>query len=77
MHSYSFFFQAETGERDASTSRGLGDVYKRKLWEARVAAGEARVQEAEGRAGRDTLRLEAGMPLYGHEPGRPLSLLHL
>ena len=26
-----FFFQAEDGIRDSSTSRGLGDVYKRQL----------------------------------------------
>ncbi|VDG23433.1 hypothetical protein MUDAN_IGPPGNFN_03625 [Lactiplantibacillus mudanjiangensis] len=26
----SFFFQAEDGIRDSSTSRGLGDVYKRQ-----------------------------------------------
>ncbi|VDG26362.1 hypothetical protein MUDAN_IGPPGNFN_03608 [Lactiplantibacillus mudanjiangensis] len=25
-----FFFQAEDGIRDSSTSRGLGDVYKRQ-----------------------------------------------
>ena len=31
-----FFFQAEDGIRDSSTSRGLGDVYKRQdpSWEA-------------------------------------------
>ena len=26
-----FFFQAEDGIRDSSTSRGLGDVYKRQM----------------------------------------------
>ncbi|VDG24380.1 MFS transporter [Lactobacillus sp.] [Lactiplantibacillus mudanjiangensis] len=26
-----FFFQAEDGIRDSSTSRGLGDVYKRQV----------------------------------------------
>ena len=26
------FFQAEDGIRDSSTSRGLGDVYKRQHW---------------------------------------------
>ena len=26
------FFQAEDGIRDSSTSRGLGDVYKRQKW---------------------------------------------
>src|SRR5680860_768052 len=29
-----FFFQAEDGIRDRSPSRGLGDVYKRQVWEA-------------------------------------------
>ena len=29
-----FFFQAEDGIRDSSTSRGLGDVYKRQPWRA-------------------------------------------
>ena len=28
-----FFFQAEDGIRDRSPSRGLGDVYKRQLYE--------------------------------------------
>ncbi|VDG24443.1 hypothetical protein MUDAN_IGPPGNFN_03650 [Lactiplantibacillus mudanjiangensis] len=27
---FCFFFQAEDGIRDSSTSRGLGDVYKRQ-----------------------------------------------
>ncbi|VDG23350.1 sugar ABC transporter ATP-binding protein [Lactobacillus plantarum] [Lactiplantibacillus mudanjiangensis] len=27
-----FFFQAEDGIRDSSTSRGLGDVYKRQIY---------------------------------------------
>src|SRR5678816_4750084 len=30
-----FFFQAEDGIRDAQESRGLGDVYKRQLWDQR------------------------------------------
>ena len=29
--SFSFFFQAEDGIRDAQESRGLGDVYKRQI----------------------------------------------
>ena len=28
-----FFFQAEDGIRDAQESRGLGDVYKRQIYE--------------------------------------------
>jgi aminomethyltransferase len=41
--------------------------FARELWEALVEAGTPLGLVPAGLAARDTLRLEAGMPLYGHE----------
>eukprot|EP00656_Telonema_subtile_P001798 TRINITY_DN10778_c0_g1_i3.p1 TRINITY_DN10778_c0_g1~~TRINITY_DN10778_c0_g1_i3.p1 ORF type:complete len:119 (-),score=10.57 TRINITY_DN10778_c0_g1_i3:158-514(-) len=35
-----FFFQAEDGIRDLVRSRGLGDVYKRQVWDLIVQVGK-------------------------------------
>lgn len=43
------------------------------VWETLLAAGEDQGVRAAGLGARDTLRLEAGMPLYGHELGESIT----
>jgi aminomethyltransferase len=54
-----------TGEDGFELIVGKGGA--RELWEALMEAGKPHGVQACGLGARDTLRLEAGMPLYGHE----------
>ncbi|GAA1849802.1 glycine cleavage system aminomethyltransferase GcvT [Microbacterium koreense] len=54
-----------TGEDGFELSVDTADA--EALWDALLAAGQSFGLVPAGLAARDTLRLEAGMPLYGHE----------
>ncbi len=56
-----------TGEDGFELFCDAGDAVA--LWSAVMAAGEPMAIQPAGLASRDTLRLEAGMPLYGNELG--------
>ena len=53
----------------------VGNAVTEKLWEALLESGRDRGVLPAGLGARDTLRLEAGMPLYGHELNEELSPL--
>jgi aminomethyltransferase len=64
------FFVARTGYTGEDGFELYGAVdHAAELWADLLAAGEPHGLVAAGLASRDTLRLEAGMPLYGHELG--------
>src|ERR1700733_226093 len=56
-----------TGEDGFELFAAPGDA--ERIWDALTAAGAAEGLVPAGLAARDTLRLEAGMPLYGNELG--------
>jgi aminomethyltransferase len=60
-------YTGEDGFELLVPTRHAGD-----LWDALLAAGEPLGLVPAGLAARDTLRLEAGMPLYGHELSRDI-----
>ena len=54
-----------TGEDGCEIICGASDATK--IWQAIFDAGQSLGAKAAGLGARDTLRLEAAMPLYGHE----------
>jgi aminomethyltransferase len=66
-------FVARTGYTGEDGFELLVDAqHAADLWRALLAAGAERGLVPAGLAARDTLRLEAGMPLYGHELARDI-----
>jgi aminomethyltransferase len=64
------FFVARTGYTGEDGFELYGAVdHAAQLWSELLEAGKPHGLIAAGLASRDTLRLEAGMPLYGHELG--------
>src|SRR6266581_2658975 len=60
-----------TGEDGFEIFVGPADAVR--IWQALTEAGQADGLVAAGLAARDSLRLEAGMPLYGNELGRDMT----
>ena len=65
-----FFFQAEDGIRDLVRSRGLGDVYKRQVWN--VDAGHVGAHPFAGLGGADRPHADQDEHLL-----EPVSYTHL
>jgi aminomethyltransferase len=51
----------------------VAEAYAVELWERLMAVGRLHGLRPAGLAARDTLRLEAGLPLYGHELSEEIS----
>jgi glycine cleavage system T protein (aminomethyltransferase) len=67
-------YTGEDGVEVILPAKAVGMALKLLLKDANVEGAEALVRPI-GLGARDTLRLEAGMPLYGHELGEDMSAL--
>ena len=69
-----FFFQAEDGIRDLVRSRGLGDVYKRQVYNVYVMS-----ENRESAEYRDSMRIQNpnAAKIEGVVSLRPVSYTHL